>query len=294
MAAAVAKGEKFLNLFETQKCNVLLVAHGTADFKGMEERGIVNQHKNIDTRYEWPKIGQGCIQKLIEHKNAYHNFKLAFLGNFDFIKSVLGHYVEKKLMVDKQNLSKGNYAFESLIREMEIDNVQRLKIFCKEYGVSIIVSHDLNKNGTKLLYTRGLYKCDTEIHIRDVDEDWRLKVIPKINKRHIQTHTWDAIYDDQNFFRIHERHTREARIMEARSGGRLPLNDKEMKIVGAIWKKGPMSVAQIAEATNLKRPTVDQRLKALEGPKKGEWVISLPGEKGKLYMVDMNKERDWV
>jgi hypothetical protein len=294
MAASVSRGGKFLDLFETQKCHVLLVAHGTADFKGMKARNIVAQYQNIKTEYEWPRIGLGCIRKLQEHKNAYSNFKLAFLGNFDFIKSILGHYIEKKLLVNKQNLSKGNYAFESLIREMEIENIHRLKNFCDENEVSIVLGHDLNKNATNLLYTRGLYKCDTEIHVREIDGGWRLKVIPKMNKRHIQTHTWDMTYNGQNFFKIHEQHREESRMMEALSEGTLPLNEKEMEIIDAIWGKEPMSVTKIAEVTNISRSTVDQRLKALEKSNKGEWIVSLKGNKGKLFIADMNKKRDWA
>lgn len=224
----------------------------------------------------------------------YPEFKIAFLGNFDFVKSILGSWIENKQKIDKQNLSKGNYAFETLIKEMEVENVQRLRNFCIENKIFIIVGHDLNKNGNRLLYTRGLYKCDTEIHIREADEVWRLKVVPKMQKMHIQTHSWEMTYDDQNFFQMHERQIREARAMEAKSKGQLPLIDKEMKIIDAMWGKGPMSVKQVAEATGISRSTVDQKLKALKRPNKGEWVVSLDVPKGKLYMADTNKKRNWI
>jgi hypothetical protein len=294
MAAAIAKGDKFLDFFETAQCRVLLVAHGLADFKGMEERGIATANNYLDIRDEWPRIGDGCIKELQNYKRMHPDFKVAFLGNFDFLKSILGNWIEKKLKVDKQNLSKGNYAFETLIKEMEIENVQRLRNFCIKNKIFIIVGHDLNKNGNRLLYTRGLYKCDTEIHIREANEDWRLKVVPKMQKRHIQTHTWDMIYDDQNFFQIHEQQIREARKMKIRSEGQLPLNDNEMKIIDAMWGQGPMSVKLIAEATGISRSTVGQRIEALEESNKGHWVVLLKGDKGKEYVVDTTKERDWI
>ncbi len=293
MAAAVARGEKFLDFFETAQCRVLLVAHGAGNFKGMKERGIVTLGNNLDIRDGWPRIGDGCLKELRSYKRMHPDFKVAFLGNFDFLKSILGGWVEKKLKVDKQNLSKGNYAFETLIKEMEIDNIQRLKNFCIKNKIFIIVGHDLNKRGNSLLYTGGLYKCDTEIHIREADEDWRLKVVPKMQKRHIQTQTWDMTYDDQNFFQMNERQIREVRAMEAKSKGQLPLNDNEMKIIDTMWGQAPMSVKQIAEATEISRSTVDQRLKALERSNKGDWVISLDGDKGKLYIADPNQGRYW-
>jgi hypothetical protein len=116
MAAAVAKGDKFLDFFETAQCRVLLVAHGLADYKGMQERGIVTANNYLDIRDEWPRIGNGCIKELQNYKRMHPDFKVAFLGNFDFLKSILGNWIEKKLKVDKQNLSKGNYAFETLIK----------------------------------------------------------------------------------------------------------------------------------------------------------------------------------
>ena len=82
--------------------------------------------------------------------------------------------------------------------------------------------------------------------------------------------------------------------MEAKSKGQLPLNENEMKIIDAMVRNGPMSVKQIAEHTGISRSTVDQRLRALEKPNKGEWVVSLDGENGKLYMANPNKERDWL
>jgi predicted HTH transcriptional regulator len=119
-------------------------------------------------------------------------------------------------------------------------------------------------------------------------------VVPKIEKMHIQTHTWELTYDDRIYFQIHEQHKREARVMKARSEGQLPLNDNEMKIIDAMDGRGPMSVKQIAVVTGISRSTVDQRLKALQRPNKGEWVMPLDGEKGKLYMADEDKERDWL
>jgi DNA-binding transcriptional regulator GbsR (MarR family) len=55
-----------------------------------------------------------------------------------------------------------------------------------------------------------------------------------------------------------------------------------------------MSVKQIAVVTGISRSTVAQRLKALERPNKGQWVVSLKGDKGKEYVVDTTKERDWI
>jgi DNA-binding MarR family transcriptional regulator len=101
-------------------------------------------------------------------------------------------------------------------------------------------------------------------------------------------------YNGQNFFKIHEQHREESRMMEALSEGTLPLNEKEMEIIDAIWGKEPMSVTKIAEVTNISRSTVDQRLKALEKSNKGEWIVSLKGNKGKLFIADMNKKRDWA
>lgn len=294
MAAAVAKGDKFLDFFETAQCRVLLVAHGLADFKGMEGRGIVTLGNNLDIRDGWPRIGDGCIKELKSYKRMHPEFKLAFLGNFDFLKSILGKWIEKQRKIKEEGLSKSYSLLDFFNRDMEIENVQKLRNFYSEDGVSIVVGHDLTQNNKKLLLTRGLYKCDTEIHIRETDEDWRLKVVPKMLKRHIQTHTWDMTYDDQNFFQIHEQQIREARAMEARSKGQLPLNDKERKIIDAMWKKGPMSVKKVAEDSGISRSTVDQKLKALERPNKGQWVVSLKGDKGKEYVVDTTKERDWI
>ena len=47
-------------------------------------------------------------------------------------------------------------------------------------------------------------------------------------------------YDDQNYFQIHEQHREEAKVMEATSKGIIPLNDKEMKIIDAMWNKEPL------------------------------------------------------
>jgi hypothetical protein len=87
MAAAVAKGKKFLDYFDTRQCHVLFVAHGTADFKGMEERGIATSNEYLDIRDKWKKIGDNCVKNLKSYKNAHPDFKLAFLGNFS-LKSI--------------------------------------------------------------------------------------------------------------------------------------------------------------------------------------------------------------
>jgi hypothetical protein len=174
MAAAVAKGDKFLDFFETAQCRVLLVAHGIADFKGMEERGIVTANNYLDIQDGWPKIGDGCIKELQSYKRMHPNFKVAFLGNFNFLKSILGKWIEKERKIKEEGLSKSYALLDFFNRDMEIENVQKLRNFCFEDGVSIVVGHDLTQNNKKLLLTRGLYKCDTEIHIREADEDWRL------------------------------------------------------------------------------------------------------------------------
>ena len=106
MAAAVAKGDKFLDFFDTHQCHVLLVAHGIADFKGMEERGIVTANNCLDIRDGWPKIGDGCIKELKSYKKNHPNFKVAFLGNFDFLKSILGKWIEKERKIKEEGLSK--------------------------------------------------------------------------------------------------------------------------------------------------------------------------------------------
>jgi DNA-binding CsgD family transcriptional regulator len=294
MASAVSKGEKFLGLFETRQCHVMLVAHGQGDFYRMEERGVATRHKNLVTRDKWPKIGLGCIKKLKAHKRTYPDFKLAFLGDFHLLKSILGNWIENELKIKDQGLLKSYPTNVPSTREMEINNVRRLRNFCFENGVSIIVGHDLRQDERKLISTWGLYKCDTEIHLREKNNTWSLSVIPKENKNYIPTNSWNLTFDSQNCFRVHEKHVRETREMEARSKGQLPLNDKEMKIIDAMWGQGPMSVKQIAVATDISRSTVDQKLKALEGSNKGHWVVSLKGDKGKEYMVDTTKERDWI
>jgi DNA-binding MarR family transcriptional regulator len=294
MAAAVAKGDKFLDFFDTHQCHVLLVAHGIADFKGMEERGIATVEKVLETRYEWPKIGQGCIRELQQHKKVYPDFKLAFLGNFGFIKSTPGIWMEKEHKIKEESLSKGYTSHDFFYKDMEIENVHRLRNFCFENDVSIIIGHDLTQRKNKLHLTWGLYKCDNEIHLRGMDRAWRLVVEPKRNKNYIQTNSWELTYDDHYFFQITEQQIREARMMEARSKGQLPLNDNEMKIIDTIWGQEPMSVKQIAVVTGVNRSTVDQKLKALEGSNKGHWVVSLKGDKGKEYVVDTTKERDWI
>jgi hypothetical protein len=78
MAAAVVKGEKFLGHFETVQGRVLLIAHGVADFKGMEERGIVTANKYMETRHKWPRIGDGCIEELRSYKKVHPDFNQPF------------------------------------------------------------------------------------------------------------------------------------------------------------------------------------------------------------------------
>ena len=102
----------------------------------MEERGVATQHKNLITRDKWPKIGLGCIQKLKVYKRTYHDFKLAFMGDFHLLKSILGNWIENELKIKDQSLLKSYPTNVPSTREMEIINSTRrrseiiIRIFC--------------------------------------------------------------------------------------------------------------------------------------------------------------------
>ncbi|MFC1866520.1 winged helix-turn-helix transcriptional regulator [Thermodesulfobacteriota bacterium] len=299
MAMAVASGEMFLETLDTQSCQVLFVRHGQANYKETEKMmgHFVKSNNRLDLRDGWKRIGkQGssqkdCISQLKEYKKEYDDFKLAFLGDFDDLKGQLYEWYKEYLSkLKKLDKSIDIRITQSLIRDIEVENINRLKDFAKICGVSIIIGHNLNTN--KKLYSRGsLCYRDNEIHIIAKKEKWDLKVIQP--SRYVPTRTWPMKYDENNLFSFEESTKKEIEKMKVGTMKELPLNGNEKTIIDCMWDKKSLTPGEIIKETGIPHSTVYQRLKALESEEKGKWVERLSDDQH-IYVVDESKDRYWL
>ncbi len=304
MAVAIANGDKFLGLLDTCQSRVLFVAQGPANLKASRARIQRRLYESDRLRIvsEWKKIGLGCIKQLKSQKVFSPDLRVVFLGDFDYLRSSFSQWY--KDYKEALNESKDNidpFSKSQLIRRIDKENVIKLKDFAVESGVCIVVGDDLTTN-KKLSSRNGLRHSDAEIHIlekkgrkRGSDREiwFELEVLPY--GTHSQTMKWKLTFDDKRkLFLPHESLVKKVSKAEARAKGELPLLENERLIIDTIWDKRPMSVVDIANQTGISRSTVDQKLKALEKPNKGERVFSFDGERGKLYVADTDKKREWI
>jgi hypothetical protein len=287
MVEAVATGRRFLGLFDTCRSRVLLVAHGRADYEAATARlrAIARPGTQglLDIRGEWPRVGSGCINQLRYYKDANPDFNVAFLGDFENLKSSINTWFAqlKQVLAEKEE-GTDYFTKQHLIRGMEVENARRLKDFAIEQGICIVIGQDLNTHG-RLYSWQGLRYRDTEIHIGKRGDVYRLEVVPPSTL--MQTGEWELRLED-NKFRSREKVTMSQVDCIA-------LNDKERAILDAMWDKGVIRPGEVVKATGLSRATVYQRLKALESEAKGSWVVPLEDKGGRAYFVDPEKRRSW-
>jgi hypothetical protein len=293
MAEAVATGGRFLGLFDTYQSRVLLVAHGRADYEGARERlrRVAGPGKGWlpDIRSEWPRVGVGCFNQLGYYKQANPDFRLAFLGDFENVKSTINTwYAQLKEVLAEKEEGTDYFTKQQLIRGMDVENVDRLRNFAVENGVCIVIGQDLNTHG-RLYSWQGLRYRDTEIHIVRQGDGYRLKVVPPSTV--MQTGEWEVMMEGDKFINP-EREVAMDRQEECDCDC-VSLNDKEREIVDAMWNRGVMRPGEVARVTGLSRSTVYQRLRALESDAKGRWVVGLEDKAGRAYFVDTAKAREW-
>jgi hypothetical protein len=288
MATDVARGEKFLGLLDTYKCRVLIATHGPKDYRALKERYQGSEF--LDIRERWPRIGDGCLRELRSYKETCPDFELAFLGDFQDLRSTFNKWCRKKYSAACNTEEPSvKIDFQPVVGEMEVENVKRLARFSDEYGIGIVIGDDLNTKGNPY-YWRSLRHCHDMIRIRTVKGEWRLEVLS--GGYHVRPMTWGLTCNDTNFFQFDATFKKEAIKVKAKARGELPLTEREIAILDAMWDKGPVTPREIINETKIADATVYQRLKALQSKKKGEWVLGLQ-ENPLFCMVNTDKERYW-
>jgi hypothetical protein len=85
-----------------------------------------------------------------------------------------------------------------------------------------------------------------------------------------------------------------ASVMRQRSSLPLPLNENERLIIDTLWDSPLLTFRELLERTGLAYTTLRDRLKALQTPAKGQWVVKVaPAGEPPLYMVEIGRERPW-
>jgi hypothetical protein len=276
MAVAISSGEDFLGLLKVERCKVLFIARGEAEFLSFRSRAETGTpQKKLDLTSKWPRLGNGCIRELRQYFETQFKPGVVFLGDYSGIKRQMPR-TDGNLIVAQELAREGDYRDIKLLRDLSAAK-----------DVALVLGHDLSTRG-QLLYAGSLKHRDNELRIRRVREEWILEVLPFSNS--VSADSWSLHYDDElKIFRIDDSQLRR------RPDGKLPLVKNEQMIIDALWESGPLTMKQLMEKTKIPYTTLHDRLKALLGKEKGEWIVRLETESEPInYMVDSSKEREWV
>ena len=288
LAVSITKGDPFLDCFETQQSDVLILKKGKADTAISKQRiyrtdnnpgeiEVVESDKRIepDDEIDLPE-NSGLINFVVPYINK--GKKVLFLGDIDDIQTNLSCYIKHETESSKDKFDALDPRFESFIYERGRRNIRKLRDICAEYDVSIIIGHDLTLKG-KLKHSPGIYYCDGKLLLSNGSDDWKLKIE---GANSVGKQSFNLNYNGiLNFYLSDE---------EFRNMTDLGLTDLDMGVIDAMWGKGPMRVTDIENESGISHSTVIQRLKYLQKKQKGSWVAQL----NKTYQVDESKERAWL
>jgi hypothetical protein len=301
MGISIAKGEKFLGIVDTQKSEVLYVADGTASYEevtGLGDNTGVSDGLHI--YFSWDRIEQGGILKLQQELKRFPRVRVAFLGDFEEIRSFQvvwrKNYLKRSELQESQDNEEKTqgtndpFSNQAMKRVMARDNINRLKSASWELETGIVIGEDLNTR-RRLHNWDGLRYRNNEVHIYKSSNNFKLEVRPGGN---VLPESWDLYFDNEKrlFLPIGD-FKPEARKSQAQE---LSLLENERAIIDALGNEF-LPASKIADITHIPRPTVYQRLDALQDEKKGRWILSLipEGEGPKQYFVnpDKQKDKDW-
>jgi hypothetical protein len=277
MAMSVAWGEPFLGLLPTEACRVLYVTQGEADRNAAEAWGL-DDHI-VDLRSEWPRMDEGCIEKI---RSLGKEYSLLFLGEFAQILGPVGKWAKEYHVLpggDKSPDFGGDRTYDRFNREMEIDAIKQLRNCAMECGVAIVLTHNLTTRG-KLKDTFGLHRCDGQIHLYENSPKRPGLTLRAVGAEYVQSGELLLVFDSQNNMLLPDQTT-------VRQHSPIQLNDKERKVLDCLGKHHWfMTVLQINEQTRIARATVYQKLKALSSDRKGKWVEK--GADGRYRILRMS------
>jgi biotin operon repressor len=293
MAVSIATGQKFLGVFDVFESPVLFIQHGRADLEAMKARLTRSGEipSSLDIRSDFQRIGEGAEKRVENMFLSGKTYRVIFLGDYSTAKGGFdqwyGNYITSQ---EKPEKPKDLLTLQYLNRKKAREEIRGLREVAIKHKVSIVLGHDLTTQG-KLRNREVLHYHDTEIHIRFIKKDgiYRLEVAP--GSPYVETNSWDLILDEKD-----------SRFLPARSPEHekpksqtkeLALSENDKAILRALSEGKVMSLADLAQATGIKRPTVHKRLKALQTGEKGARVVSFPGEGKTIYFINPHVERDW-
>jgi hypothetical protein len=117
---------------------------------------------------------------------------------------------------------------------------------------------------------------------------WRLELMPGSN--FLQANAWEMEWDENAKCFVFP-----ASALRRRRDAPLPLNENERLIIDALWDSPLITFRELQERTGLPHTTLHDRLRALQTPAKGQWVMKLESEgQAARYIVATGKERAWI
>lgn len=294
MAAAIISGERFLECFKTEKCRVLYVVHGEADYQATKTRlsNRVSDNSLIDIRRRWNKIGRGCIKALTQEKKAHSDLKIAFLGDFENLKSPFSvWYKEIQETLNEKEGSVDGFTKHHLLQGMERNNIKKLRDLAAELKISIVIGqpHTTDK---KLSKPGSFSSCDTEISLKQeekkvkgkkIADQFELKIVP--NSNYVQSDSWDLHYDDR--FKCFRMESIPAALGQGASKyhpSKRALDEYHLKILKEMGNRKVWTPRQIHDKTGIKRSTVYKKLRQLKSEEYRGLIIPM-GDKGETHYI---------
>jgi hypothetical protein len=289
MILSITQGKPFLGCFECRQKRVLCLKSGKADFTDTEQRifnrsngqlDIIQNKYRIESsiRSEEANAYQGLLGYLRDFKKDNSDLGIIFLPDFNDIRTGIKAYVDNELGTSKE-INGGDPKYLNFVYDRDITNIKRLRDFSAEHHIPIVTAHDLNLSN-KFALSYGPKYADNKIYLINSKGQWKLKIA---ESTYVPSATWELEHDDFSHFSLTKK--------EAERMKRLSLNEKEKRLIDAMWGKGPMRLKDIEDESGLAHSTVVQKLEALQTPEKGRWIIKHPD---KTYEVDQTKERPWI
>ena len=296
LAVALAEGKPFLGAAPTTKTAVCILRYSRADYEQTRER-VDGVEGVLVEQVDYPRIGldgtQGLIKKLESLKSSAG---FIILGDFYEIRTGLQTYIqhaireeekkekkedkgeEKKKDIDASNPKYCSY----FIQERDYHNIYALRDLAFESNISLVLSFDLTTKGNfNSSHGPAPRYCDNKIRVvkKGKGDLWNLEVD---GSHYVPGGDYELVYKPYSYFQFPQ-----GEVSKMKS---LALNENDVKILDAMWDKGPMKAKDIEKLTGLKHATLYQRLDYLQRSEKGEWILRTDK---KTYEVNKAKEKCW-